>query len=200
MPEVIDRFLRTLSLSRIRGVPTPLQFDNSARGSGMHNAVLAFRYVNLVAYASLGVAALVLWRRRRDSASMWAAATFGSLGLLEILSLIPNHPGNLPERAVGRVDIALLVLFPYLLFRFTTAFREPGRRFANALFSVTAILVVWTFLLPRISQPGESRPTSLWIYLIAFMIHWSVLSIVSARRLWVAGNGQPTVSRRRMHL
>jgi signal transduction histidine kinase len=166
----------------------------------MHNAVLAFRYVNFVAYTALGVASLVLWRRRRDSASMWAAATFGSLGLLEILSLLPNHPGNIPERAVGRIAIALLVLFPYLLFRFTTAFRRPGRRFANVLFSVTAALIVWTFLLPRIPQPGESRPAFLDVWLAVFMVHWTVLSIVSARRLWAAGRGQPTVSRRRMHL
>ena len=52
----------------------------------------------------------------------------GSLGLLELLSLIPNHPGNLAERGAGRVEIALLVLFPYLLFRFTGTFRRPGRR------------------------------------------------------------------------
>jgi signal transduction histidine kinase len=166
----------------------------------MHNAVLAFRYVNFVAYGSLGIVALVLWHRRRDSASMWAAATFGSLGLLEILSLVPNHPGNLTERAVGRVAIALLVLFPYLLFRFTTAFREPGRRFANMLFAVTAVLVVWTFALPRIPQPGEPRPFFLDVYIAVFMTHWTVLSIVAARRLWRAGRGQPTVSRRRMHL
>ncbi|HEY8703758.1 MAG TPA: hypothetical protein VIL98_03315, partial [Gaiellaceae bacterium] len=124
----------------------------------MHDAVLVFRTVNLVAYGALGLITLAYWRRRRDRASMWAAATFGTLGLLVLLDLIPNHPGNLPERAVGRVDVALLVLFPYLLFRFTTAFRRPGRNFANALFSLTAILILWTFALPRIPQPGEPRP------------------------------------------
>ena len=166
----------------------------------MHDAVLAFRYVNLVAYATLGLVALAYWQRRRDRASMWAAATFGSLGLLVLLGLIPNHPGNLPERAVGRIAIALLVVFPYLLFRFTAAFRTPGRRFANALFLLAAILIVWTFALPRIPQPGEPRPRFLVLYLVFFMIHWSVLSIVSATRLWRAGTAQPTVARRRMHL
>jgi signal transduction histidine kinase len=166
----------------------------------MHDAVLALRTINLVAYAALGLVTLVYWRRRRDRASMWAAATFGTLGLLVLLDLIPNHPGNLPERAVGRVDIALLVLFPYLLFRFTTAFRRPGRSFANALFSLTAILILWTFALPRIPQPGEPRPGFLIAFIVVFMAHWSVLSIVSARRLWLAGTAQPTVARRRMRL
>ena len=93
----------------------------------MHDAALALRTINLVAYAALGFVTLVYWRRRRDRASMWAAATFGTLGLLVMLGLIPNHPGNLPERAVGRVDVALLVLFPYLLFRFTTASQAAGQ-------------------------------------------------------------------------
>src|ERR1700704_3532618 len=119
----------------------------------MHGAVLVFRTVNLIAYAALGFIALASWRRRRDAASMWAAATFSSLGLIVLLGLIPNHPGNLPERAVGRIAIALLVLFPYLLFRFTTAFRPAGKRLANALFSLTAILVLWTFALPKLPEP-----------------------------------------------
>ena len=124
----------------------------------MHDAALVFRAINLVAYPALGLVTLLYWRRRRDAASMWAAATFGTLGLLVLLGLVPDHPGNLPERAVVRIDIALLVLFPYLLFRFTTAFRRPERNVANALFTLTAILIVWTFALPRIPQPDEPRP------------------------------------------
>jgi signal transduction histidine kinase len=166
----------------------------------MHDAALVFRAINLIAYPALGLVTLLYWRRRRDAASMWAAATFGTLGLLVLLGLVPDHPGNLPERAVVRIDIALLVLFPYLLFRFTTAFRRPKWNVANALFALTAILIVWTFALPRIPQPDEPRPLSLTLFVIVFIIHWTVLSIVSARRLWLAGSEQPTVSRRRMHL
>jgi signal transduction histidine kinase len=166
----------------------------------LHAAVLTFRYVNLIAYAALGAVGLLHWRRKRDRASIWAAATFGSLGLLELLSLIPNHPGNLAERGAGRVEIALLVLFPYLLFRFTGTFRRPGRRLADAVVSLTGTLVVWTFVLPRVPQPGEKRPWWLIFYLVVFMIHWSVLSTVSAIRLWRAGSAQPTVARRRMQL
>ena len=54
----------------------------------MHSALRAFHTVNLVAFVALGAVALVTWRRRRDRASVWAAAAFGSLALLELLSLI----------------------------------------------------------------------------------------------------------------
>lgn len=166
----------------------------------LHDAIQAFRYVNIVAYAALGVVAFVFWRRRRDRTSMWAAATFGSLGLLEVLSLVPNEPGDLLERAVGRLGLALLVVFPYLLFRFTTAFRLSGKRLANALAALTATLVVWAFALPSLPQTGERWPTAFKAYVVAFMIHWSLLSIVSAVSLWRAGIAQPTVARRRMQL
>jgi len=165
----------------------------------VHDAVQAFRYINLVAYIVLGGVTFVFWYRRRDRASMWAAIAFGSLGLLELLTLIPNHPGNIPERAVGRVAIALLVLFPYFLFRFTNAFRAPGQRLANALILLSAVLVVWTFALPSIPESGEPRNGAFQAFVAVFFVHWTVLSIVAATSLWRAGREQPTVARRRMH-
>ena len=62
----------------------------------MHDAVQAFRYINLVAYIALGAVTLVFWYRRRDRASMWAAIAFGSLGLLELLDPDPEPPREHP--------------------------------------------------------------------------------------------------------
>ena len=92
----------------------------------------------------------------------------------------------------------MIVLFPYLLFRFTNAFRAPARRLASGLVLLTAILVVWTFALPKIPQPGEHRPASFTAWIVVFFVHWSALSIVSAVSLWRAGSAQPSVARRRM--
>ena len=164
----------------------------------MHNAVHVLHYVILASYVALGVVTFFFWQHRRDRPTMWAAIAFGSLGVLELLTLIPNHAGNLPERAVGRFVIALLVVFPYFLFRFTNAFRAANRRLANALFLLSAILVVWSFALPRIPQQGEPRYGAFQAFVTVFFIHWAVLSIVSAWSLWSAGRAQPTVARRRM--
>ncbi len=166
----------------------------------MHAAVQAFRFINLVAYIALGVVTFAFWRRRRDRASLWAATAFGSIALIELLSLVPSHSGNIVERGVVRIEIALLVVFPYLLFRFTNAFRPPGRRLAQALVVLTLALVLWTFALPSIPQSGEARSGAFTAFLIVFFIHWTTLSIVSAASLWTAGRRQPSVARRRMRL
>ena len=90
------------------------------------------------------------------------------------------------------------MIFPYLLFRFTNAFRPTDGRLAKGLVVLTAVLVVWTFALPRIPRPGEHRPASFTAWIAVFFVHWSVLSIVSAVSLWRAGAEQPSVARRRM--
>ena len=166
----------------------------------MQTAIHVFRYVNIVAYFALGVVTFRFWLQRRDRASMWAAIAFGDLALLEIFALVPNHPGNIAERALGRALIALIVVFPYFLFRFTNAFRKTSRALAILLLALSAILVTWTFVLPSIPQPGESRSTVFEAFVIVFFVHWATLSIVSATSLWRAGRAQPTVARRRMRL
>jgi signal transduction histidine kinase len=166
----------------------------------LHPAIHALQYVNNVAYIALGVVTFVFWRRLRDSASMWAAIAFGDLAILELLGHIPNHSGNLAERAVGRVEIAMLVVFPYFLFRFTDAFRRAHGLIWRLLLALTVVLVVWTFALPSIPQTGESRSAAFQAFVVVFFVHWAVLSIVSASSLWRAGREQPTVARRRMRL
>jgi signal transduction histidine kinase len=164
----------------------------------VHDALRVFHTVNLVAFIALGAIALITWRRRRDRASGWAAAAFGSLAVLELLSLIPAHEHNVGEKIVTRIEIVILVVFPYLLFRFTNAFRRPNAFFARGLFALTALLVVWACAIPRYPQPGEPRSAGVEAFVIVFILHWSVLSLAAALSLWRAGREQPTVARRRM--
>jgi signal transduction histidine kinase len=164
----------------------------------LKTAIHAFQYVNNVAYVALGVVTFVFWWRRRDRASMWAAIAFGDLAVLELLAHIPNHPGHLAERAVGRVLIAMIVVFPYLLFRFTYAFRRTSLHLAALLAALSVILVAWTFALPSIPQAGEQRSGAFEAFVIVFFVHWTALSVVSAMSLWGAGSRQPSVARHRM--
>jgi hypothetical protein len=131
---------------------------------------------------------------------MWAACAFGALAVLELLSLAPSRPHQLLERALVRVELLLLVLFPYLLFRFTRAFRQARRRAVEALAVLTAGLVAWTVALPAVPRTGDHWGTEWLAYVIALVAHWVLLSAVAAASLWRAGNDQPSVARRRVRL
>jgi signal transduction histidine kinase len=164
-------------------------------------AVEILRYVSLVAYVGLALATINQWRRQRDRAAAWAALGFGTLGLVVVLGqIVPKHPQGFTENFLQRVDIALLLLFPYLLHRFTTVFRAATSALERALGLMTVAMLVWTFALPHIPEPGEARSGWFIAYLAGFLIHWTVLSSVAAVRLWRAGRGQPSVARRRMRL
>ena len=103
----------------------------------------AFGYVNLIAFTALGVVAIRQWRTRHDSAAGWAAAAFGSIAFVVLVGrAIPDHPQLFVEKALARVDIAALVLFPYLLFRFARTFGRQYRKFDLYVGSVTTLLVV----------------------------------------------------------
>ena len=167
----------------------------------MKQAVQIVDLVNLVAFTGLGVVALRQWQRRRDTAAAWAAASFGAIALVVLLGrVVPEDPDELWEHALLRADVIALLLFPYLLYRFTTAFDATSPRLARAIDALTALLVIWTVALPSFPGEGEPRSTLFSAYVIAFVIHWAMLSVVVALRFWRAGRGLPGVARRRMQM
>src|SRR3954452_12642713 len=167
----------------------------------MKGANDALGIVNLVAFAALAAVAIRQWWTRRNRAAGWIALAFAALGFVAVVGrVLPDHPHGFAEEALQRILLALLLLFPYLLYRFTTAFGRPRPLWSRLLTSLTAALVVWTFALPSVPAAGEPRPGWFIAYLSAFVLHWGALSIVVAWRLYDAGRGQPSVARRRMRM
>ncbi|HEX5801358.1 MAG TPA: hypothetical protein VFY02_14710, partial [Gaiellaceae bacterium] len=167
----------------------------------MEQAVRIVELVNLAAFIALAAVAVRQWRIRRDVAAAWAAAAFAALAVVLLLgNLLPTDPDSWPERVVLRLEILVLLLFPYLLYRFTVAFDPPSRRLARIVGSATALLVVSTLALPRLPDEGESQPWWFVAWVVAFVLHWVTLLIVVVLRLWRAGRGQPGVARRRMEM
>jgi signal transduction histidine kinase len=162
-------------------------------------AVQTVEYVNVVVFGVLALAAIRLWQRGGGRSALWAALTFGAVGVAVLSGLLlPDDPSGGFEELLQRVDIALLVLFPYLLYRFTTTFERAPGGLERFLAVMTLVLLVWTFSLPEIPSDDESTSLGFRAYLIAFLFHWTALSIVAAVRLWRAGRGQPSVALRRM--
>jgi signal transduction histidine kinase len=167
----------------------------------LHQVVTALNVVTSVAFALLAAIAVRRWRRKRDHAAGWLALSFLALGLIVTVGrLIPSHPHGLVLGALLRVEIELLVLFPYLGYRFATGFVPPSRRLQRVVGALTVGLSIWTFALPTIPASGDPRPSGFLVYIIAFLVHWTLLSVVVTTRLWRAGRGQPSVARIRMRM
>jgi signal transduction histidine kinase len=167
----------------------------------LHATAQVFGYVNLIAFTALGVVAIRQWRSRHDTAAGWAAAAFGAIAFVVLAGrAVPQHPHLFVEKALGRIDVAALVIFPYLLFRFARTFGRRYPRLDLYVGSVTVALVIWTFAMPHFPEPGERRTAQFDAYLVVFLIHFSVLLVFVAWRLWTAGGGLPSVARRRMRM
>ncbi|MGH3015230.1 MAG: hypothetical protein ACRDNN_09805, partial [Gaiellaceae bacterium] len=165
----------------------------------MSAIVEAVGYVNLALLTAVAVAAVWLWRKRQSRAAMWAAATFAVLAVVvDTGRLLPDDPSGAAEQVALRILVALLVLFPYLLYRFSSSFEPASHRLEQLVALLTLTVLVWTFALPDFPSEGEPRSTGFQVYLAAFVFHWTVLTIVVATRLWRAGRGQPSVARKRM--
>ena len=158
------------------------------------------QYVSAAAFALLGVVSLVLWLRRRSRPSLWAALCFGSLGAVALVGqLLPEDPVSNAEIVAQRALVIALILFPYFLVRFTTAF-VASRRLDRLAVVATAALTVWTILLPDFPSAGEHRSVGFSLYIYALVLQFGILSTIAAYRLWAAGRDQPSVARNRMRL
>ena len=167
----------------------------------MNDAVEIVQYVNLGLYTMVAVAAVWLWWRHRERAGLWAALAFVALAaIIDVGSLLPDDPATFGERLAVKVLIAGLVLFPYFLYRFAVSFRPPGRSLSLLVGGITLIVLAWTFALPDIPGDGEAWPTSFAVYVVAFTVHWTLLTVVVTYRLWTAGRGEASVPRKRMRL
>jgi signal transduction histidine kinase len=162
-------------------------------------AVQTINWVNAGLYAVLAVAAFLQWRRGGGRPALWVALAFGSVGIVVLAGrLVPEEPESWAWQVLIRIEIALLVIFPYLLYRFTTSFKRAPQGLERFVGLMTAVLTIWTFLLPSIPEEGEAWPTSFALYVVAFLFHWTLLSVIASVWLWRAGRGQPSVAQRRM--
>jgi signal transduction histidine kinase len=159
----------------------------------------ALQYVNIVAFGVLALVCFRTWRLRRGDASFWAFATFGLLALVALTGPILDA---LDQQRLWftRVVVALIVLFPYFLYRFAASFARPARWVEAAAGAATLGLIAWALLLPDIPDEGEPRSVGFNVFIAALLAQWTALSLFVAVRLWRSGQGQPSVVRHRMRL
>jgi hypothetical protein len=165
--------------------------------------VTAIRYVNVAVFGGVTLAALRLHRSLRTGRSRWLVATFATVAVVTLTSvLLPSDPTMRSglQHFVGDVVIAILLLFPYCLYRFTSAFDAGSRWVLHIIHATIALLVLSTFVLPpQAPAPAPTTP-EYSAFVAAVLTYWTVLSLWVVVRLWRGGRGQPSVARRRMRL
>jgi signal transduction histidine kinase len=167
----------------------------------MRSLADALGHVNVVVFAAIALVCLRQWLRRRDEPARWAALTFALLAAVtlagEIFDVVYGEDGA--GAWVDRIIIALIVLFPYLLFRFGVSFGRRSRRIELAATVPTAAVLIWALFIDLPAE-GEAWPPAFAAFIAAFLVQWTGLSAYVAWRLWRAGRGQPTVVRYRVRL
>lgn len=168
----------------------------------MHTLYEVLRYLGLASFVLLAIVTYRQWRQRHDEGSKWAFFTFGSLGLIAIVGVfLPEEPSDSDlYQWFLKALIALLVFFPYFLFRISSSFRQRQTWLRPAGLVATIGLAIWTFFLPDFPGPGDPRPDAFRLWIGAFVIVWVALSAIVAVRFWRAGTGQPAVARKRMRM
>jgi signal transduction histidine kinase len=167
----------------------------------MRQAVDVVGIITLVLFAAVAVVCVRQWQREQATTALWAALAFVALAWVVVAGrALPEDPDNFALKLVERIDLAILVLFPYLLYRFAVAFEHGSRPLARFVDALSVLLVTTTFVLPRLPDEGESWPWWFGAYAVAFVVHWSVLLLIVAVRLWRGGHGEASVARRRMQM
>src|SRR5918999_2814097 len=109
----------------------------------MRSAYSILQWIGLIVWPSLAVLAFRSWIKRRDAASAWLSATFGTFGLVVIAGQFTRNFGDSPgEIWATKLLIAVLVLFPFFLYRFTATFTAlvPWIRWSARLLTAAVII------------------------------------------------------------
>jgi uncharacterized membrane protein len=122
--------------------------------------------VNLALFATIAAVSVGQLRREQGRRSaLWAALAFVALAWVVIASaILPDEPGSFAAKALQRFDLAMLVLFPYFLYRFAASFEESSRPLSRFVGSLTTALLLGALLLPRFfsssSRSGSGAPAA----------------------------------------
>ena len=168
----------------------------------MRQAIESVGIVNVAVFVTVALVAVREWRRDpAQRTGFWAALAFVSLAWVIVAGLlVPEEPETFAGKALQRVDLAIFVLFPYFVYRFSVAFEPTRRPLARFVDALSVALVLSTFALPSLPAEDESWPWWFALYAVAFLVHWSVLLGVVSWRLWRASRQEAAVARRRMQM
>lgn len=139
---------------------------------------------------------LIRWVRRRDPANAWFSLTFAAITFTLLVSLVL---GDEPHAPWDRLSVAALALMPFGLYRFMRTFAR-GDRVVDAVTSVfTVAMVVWSVAID-LPPPGVEWSPAVLGFVVAFLLHWTMLSVATAWFFLREARRSSGIARRRMNL
>ena len=124
------------------------------------------QYITDALFVSLAGVCFLRWRRERGTAAAWLAATFGLLAAVVIVGVVLEVTvAAEPPAWTTKLPLAAIILFPYLLFRFTAALERAARRTELVTGVLAGATVAWTLALPALpsrASPGRAGSTPSW--------------------------------------
>jgi two-component sensor histidine kinase len=167
----------------------------------MVRATEVLRDVSQVEYVVVALVALWQWRRHRVPGAGWAAVSFTVLAVVVGLSrLLPHVASLLSIDLFLKGLLALLLVFPYCLYRFAASFLRPPAWIRWSAAALTLGVVAATFALEYVPLQGMPRPPWFLAYRSGIGVQWGLLFLFVTVRLWRAGAGEPAAVRTRMRL
>ena len=165
----------------------------------MREVATALHDVNAIAFCVLALACARRCTRQNDASIRWATLAFGSLAVVSVVGLFVRTMPTTP--LIGwfiKIILVVLVLLPFSLYRFATAFQAPRRLVSLTAHVSTALVVLASISLPYVPRPGAAEPGWWTAYRLGLVAQWTILFSIVAVRLWVAARPEATVVRCRM--
>ncbi|HXN62396.1 MAG TPA: GGDEF domain-containing protein [Acidimicrobiales bacterium] len=154
--------------------------------------------VSLWEFVILAALTLGQWLRHRIKGAGWAALAFGIIGGISVVAKV--DPTIVTNETTVKVLIALLMLVPYCLFQFAGSFRRPPAVVQYAAVALTIAVIVFTFTLQYVPEPGAPPPADFFAYRLTFCVQWAFLFSYVVIRLFLSGRDQPRIAKYRMRL
>lgn len=154
--------------------------------------------INAAAFAAIGALSVRQWRRSRLEPARWLAVAFGLLGAVAAFGVvIPEDPQGVVALTLQRVLVLGIVAYAWALVRFLVSFETIPVRLARTVAAWSVAVAVGLLALPYLPGSNDVRPWWFQAWILAFMLQWSGLHFLVARRLWTASRSLTSVARHR---
>jgi signal transduction histidine kinase len=136
------------------------------------------------------------WLKRRDASSMWFALTFATITFAIGTGIVV---GDEPSTTWQRLTVAALALMPFCLYRFMRTFSAGSPRIDAISTAFTVAMVAWSLVIV-LPPEGADWTAGMLAFVVAFLLHWTVLSAATAWFFLREARSSTGVAKRRMNL